>query len=98
MFVVDESKDTYVVQSETKTERNTRLLLQHQESYGSPDKGKTFKRPSNVLRHTKRLQEIKKEDKRCARYHNKQEGSQRTRANKAEKEEGNNDDMRWQIG
>ena len=89
--VMDEIKDDYVIQSETKNERNRRLLLQHQETYGCPDKGRNCKRPSNSLRHVKRLQEIKEEDTRDEKYRSKQEGSRSTRANKSEKKAGIND-------
>ena len=64
-FVVTvEIKDDCGVQYETKKERNRRLLLQHQKSYGRPVKGRKFKHPSNSLRHVKRLQEIREEDAR----------------------------------
>ena len=86
-----------MTESETKKDRNRRLLLQHQETYGCPDNGRNSKRTSNSFRHVKRLQEIKEEDTRVAKYRNKQEGGLRTCANKSEKEEGNSDNMRRQI-
>jgi len=95
--VTDNIKDAYVIQNKTKKERNRRLLLQHQDTHECPDKDRKLKRPSNSLRHVKRLQEIKEDDTRGDKDRNKHEGSQSSRANKSEKEEASNDYMRRQI-
>ena len=84
-------------QSETKTERNRWLLRQHLGTHGCPDKGMKLKFPSNSLRHVIRLQEIKEEDTRDAKYRNKQEVSLSSCASKSEKEEGNGDDILRQV-
>ena len=95
--VTDEIKDDCGVQYETKKEHNRRLLLQHQESYECPVKGRKYEHPSNSLRHAKRLQNIKEEDARYDKHLNKLEVGLTTRANKSEKEEINSDDMLRQI-
>ena len=84
-----------MTESETKKEHNRRLLLHHQETYGCPDNGRNFKRKSNSFRHVKRLQDIKEEDTRDAKYRYKREVSLRTSANKSEEEERNSDNI-WQ--
>ena len=93
----DKTKDDYVTESETKKDRNRWLLLQHQETYGCQDNGRNFKRTRNSFRHVKRLQDIKEEDTRDAKYQHEQEVSLGTCANKSEKEERNNDDILQQI-
>ena len=86
--MTDKIKDDYVIQNESKKECNRRVLLQHQNIYGCPDKGRDFKCLSNSLRHVKKLQKNKKEDTRGGDYRNKHEGSRSTRANKSEKKRG----------
>ena len=96
--VTDVIKDAFEVQYETKKkERNRRLLLKYQESYGRPVKGRRFKHPSNSLRHEKIMQEIKEEDTRDENHWNKLEVGLITRADKSEKEERSSDDTLWQI-
>ena len=78
----DKTKVDYVTESETKKDRNRRLLFHHQETYGCPENGRNFKRKSSTFRQVKILQNIKEEDTRDAKYRNKQEVSRRSSANK----------------
>ena len=96
-IVTDEIRDDYEVRYETTKERNTRLLIKHQESCGRPVNGRRFKHPSNSLRHEKRMQGIKEEDRRDENHPKKLEVILKTRANKSEKEERNSDDTLRQI-
>ena len=96
-IVTDEIKDDYATNNETKKERNRRLLLQHQESYKRPVKGRKFKYTNNSLRHEKILREIKEEDAIDDKHQNKLELSLGTQANMSDKEERNSEDILRQI-